>query len=112
VRFWYRESPTLLERRGGFENADNATRVLSNEPPLFYSGEVRVWLDRDGRLVDFTAVPSQRNNRAAPAADADWPALFRAAGLDSASWIPAPPLWTPQFFADRQVAWVPRDDRP
>jgi serine/threonine-protein kinase len=108
VLFWYRESPMLLER-GAFSSADNAIRVSFNDPPLSYSGEVRVWLDRDGRLVNFAAVPSQRNNRAATAADADWPALFRAAGLDSRAWVPALPLWTPQFFADRQVAWVLRD---
>jgi serine/threonine-protein kinase len=114
VRFWYRESPHLLERNGfsdlrGALGEDSVVKISPNDPPLFYSGEVRVWLDRDGRLVHFTAVPSQRNNRAASAADVDWPALFRAAGLDSASWIPAAPLWTPQFFADRQVAWAPRD---
>jgi hypothetical protein len=68
-----------------------------------------VWLDREGRLVDLTAVPSQRKETPASAAEADWPALFRAAGLDPAAWMAAPPQWTPPFFADQQVAWVPRD---
>ena len=108
ARFWYRESPVPLERRT-FVNPDFTPRVRFDEPPLFYSGEVSVWLDREGRLVDLTAVPSQRNDAASRAADADWPALFRAAGLDPAAWTPAAPLWTPQFFADRQAAWVPRD---
>jgi len=111
VRFWYRESPVLLERlsfmaswRAGF-----TSRVSADDPPMFSSGEILVWLDREGRLVDLTAVPSQRKGTAAPAAEADWPALFRAAGLDPAAWMPTAPQWTPEFFADRQVAWVPRD---
>ncbi len=108
ARFWYRESPVLLERFQFGSPPDSGQRVSPSDPPLSYSSEARVWLDREGRLVDFTAVPSQRNGAAAPAADADWPALFRAAGLDPASWTPAAPQWTPQFFADRQVAWVPR----
>jgi hypothetical protein len=111
VRFWYRESPVLLERLSflALAGGGSMARVSADDPPVFNSGEIRVWLDREGRLVEFTAVPSQRNETAAPAAEADWPALFRAAGLDPAAWMAAPPQWTPPFFADRQVAWVPRD---
>jgi serine/threonine-protein kinase len=112
VRFWYRESPVLLERLSFMARVNQSgyrPSISADDPPVFNSGEIRVWLDREGRLVEFTAVPSQRNETAAPAAEANWPALFRAAGLDPAAWMTAPPQWTPQFFADRQVAWVPRN---
>src|SRR5262245_56621239 len=106
MRFWYRESPVPLERM--FFAIVINPQVSPSDPAMLYSGETRVWLDRDGRLLEFTAVPPQRTDSELPA-DTDWSALFRAAGFDADGWVPSAPQWSPAFFADRQVAWVPRE---
>ena len=107
LQFWYRESPVIIERLI-YLPPDMTWRIGYNDPNLRFSGETRVVLDREGRLVELTAMPAQVPGETATAADADWPALFRAAGLDVAEWTPADPQWTPMFHADRQLAWVPR----
>jgi serine/threonine-protein kinase len=107
VEFWYRESPVLLERVG-FVTAFLMWTVTPFDPPIVYSGESRVWLDREGRLENLTSVPPQHLPEDAPAGDVDWTILFKAAGLDPAAWVTADPQWTPSTFADRWVAWVPR----
>ena len=108
VEFWYRESPVLIERLH-FLNPDLTPQIGSNDPRLRYSGEVRVQLDRDGRLVQLTAMPPQVAGDEVPGTDASWPLLFRASGLDPDAWIETAPRWTPLHFGDRQRAWVPRD---
>jgi serine/threonine-protein kinase len=87
------------------------------DPVLEFAGEKRVVMDRDGRLIQLDAIPPQmRVENPAPAgshdtlrAGPDWSALFAAAGLDMAAWVPTEPQWTPPFFADTHLAWVPRD---
>jgi serine/threonine-protein kinase len=106
--FWYRESPVLIERLT-FLNPDMTPRVGMNDPRMRYSGEVRVQLDREGRLIELTAMPPQLANDDAASREVDWPLLFRASGLDPAAWVETTPRWTPLHFGDRQHAWVPRD---
>jgi serine/threonine-protein kinase len=108
VSFWYRESPVLFERLI-FLKPDLTPTMWPNDPPMNYSGEVRVMLDREGRLVDLTAVPSQKRTADALRKDVDWSGLFRAAGLDQSDWMPAEPEWTPYFNSDQRIAWIPRD---
>jgi len=113
VMFWYRESPITLERMNFITGPELLPRVTAGDPPIRYSGEVVIRLDRQGRLLTFTAMPPQLP---APgngmAADPDWKPLFQAAGLDVADWTAAEPEWTPDFHADRRYAWVPADSRP
>jgi serine/threonine protein kinase len=111
VWFWYREAQIKIERRN-FVNPFLLNTIWPFDPPLQYSGEVLVRLDREGRLRSLTAIPAQRP--ASAPKPTDWAPLFRAAGLDIASWRPDAPEWTPQFYGDERVAWVPhapRDDR-
>jgi hypothetical protein len=75
-------------------------------PPMQFSGEVRVVLDTEGRLVSFRAVPPQRvESDAAAAAEPDWKVLFAAAGLDISKWTPAKAQWSPPSYADARNAW-------
>jgi serine/threonine-protein kinase len=108
TEFWYRESPVLIERLN-FLNPDMTPHVTMNDPRLRYSGEARVQLDREGRLIELTAMPPQLPSDEAPSRDVDWPLLFRASGLDSSAWVETTPDWTPLHFGDRRHAWVPRD---
>ena len=64
-------------------------------------------LDAEARLLRFTERPASlissqpASARAAP----DWPAFFRAAGLDMQAFSIAPSQRTPPFFADTVVTW-------
>jgi len=107
TEFWYRESPVLIERLH-FLNPDMTPHITMNDPRLRYSGEVRVQLDREGRLIELTAMPPQRPSDEALSPDVDWTLLFRASGLDPAAWVETTPDWTPLHFGDRRHAWVPR----
>ena len=106
--FWYRQSPQLLERRG-FVFGGVMYGVRASDPQIGYSGEVLVEMDRDGRLIDFTAMPQQfveaRSDR-----QVDWKILFGAAGLNPGDWVPAEPVWSPKYHADRRFAWTRRDE--
>jgi serine/threonine-protein kinase len=109
VTFWYRESPVLLERFYFLGGPELLPRVALTDPPLRYSGDAILVLDREGRLLMLDAVPSQISDTAKPTPDVNWSALFVAAGLDPSAWTPSEPRWTPQFHADRRLAWTPRD---
>jgi hypothetical protein len=72
---------------------------------------VIVWLNREGLLRDFVAVPPHRP--ASEPSATNWPVLFKAAGLDLSTFHPDAPQWTPVHYADERVAWIPdgaRDD--
>ena len=105
--FWYRQSPQELERRQ-FTFGGELQTVTGYDPPIQYSGEVLVVLDRDGRLIDFTAMPAQRTETRSNR-EVDWTIMFRAAGLDPDAWVPTEPQWSPVYFGDRRFAWTPRD---
>jgi serine/threonine-protein kinase len=110
VWFWYREAQIKLER-SSFSNPFFLNTIWPFDPPLQYSGEVLVQLDREGRLRSLNAIPPQRP--ASLPKPADWAALFKAAGLDIANWRPDAPQWTPLHYGDERVAWAPvtaRDD--
>jgi serine/threonine-protein kinase len=107
MRFWYRESPQLLERRF-FAPPDGLQRPFSFDPEMTSSGEVLIWFDHAGHVTDLTAVPPQSMKMSAPGLDVDWTPLFLSAGLDLSAWTPATPQWTPMHAMDRQAAWVPR----
>jgi serine/threonine-protein kinase len=109
--FFYRQAPAYLERTS-FIGPFFMTMVWPGDPLPFYSGEAMVFLNRRGQLRDLMFMPPQKPSASGPASDPDWPALFRAAGLDQTAWVSAEPRWTPWFFADRRVAWTPRSPEP
>jgi serine/threonine-protein kinase len=105
--FWYRESPRDLVpvRANGSASYGN--------PPMSVSGMARLLLDTEGRLVDFLAVPPQRLEIGAVAAEVDWSPLLDAAGLDAGLLEPSSPEWHPLVDCDRRTAWTgPYPDQP
>ena len=96
--FWYRTSPETLAP------SSPASRVSARDPPVTLPGMQQLFLDTEGRLVEFHSVPPAIALESA-AADAPWPALFEAADLDARTFAPAPPKWLPPVFADATAAW-------
>jgi len=98
VIFWYRTSPEELAP------SVPANRVSASDPPLNVPGMHQLFLDADGRLVEFHSVPPAIAVENA-AALSPWPALFEAAGLDAGAFTPTPSKWLPPVFADATAAW-------
>jgi serine/threonine-protein kinase len=97
--FWYRQSPGPLVSTSPFG------RVFSHNPPLIESGMAGVRLDTKGRLVQFYAVPPQRDVPVDTDAEPDWAVLFAEAQLDPAQMRRVEPEWSPPFYSDERVAW-------
>ena len=76
---------------------------------MIYSNMRLVVLDSRGRLLEFQWVPPQIEGTRGSETNADapspWPALFEAAGLDLAAFVPATSLWAPASYADTRLAW-------
>ncbi len=107
IYFWYRQSPQYLEAGTISENPFAMPSVISpNNPPQTHSGMVSLNIDPQGRLIEFSAVPPQVEEMAAPPRAADWTALFTAAGLDMSRFTPAEPLWIPLVSFDARAAWT------
>jgi hypothetical protein len=100
VRYWYRTSPQVLAP------FDPGSPVDAGDPPLSVNGMTSVTVDTNGRLLRFAAAPPQNEKAlAVPPPPVDWQKLFNAAGLDIASFAPAPPSRTPETYADERKAW-------
>jgi predicted Ser/Thr protein kinase len=104
IFFWYRQSPRELVAQRNF-----ATYTAYTDPPMELSGMIRLRTDTEGHLRDFEAVPPQVEPDAPPQPAPDWAVLFRAAGLDQASFQPKPPEWTPLANWDFRAAWQGQD---
>jgi serine/threonine-protein kinase len=103
VAFYYRTSPRRLVP------LRPAPRPFVNDPPLMISGMVSMLLDTEGRLVQFLAVPPQRDADAPPAAGAspaNWAPLLAAAGFSEDRLTEAEAEWTPPVYADFRAAWT------
>ncbi len=98
VIFWYRTSPEALAP------SSPASAVSARDPPVNVPEMHQLFLDADGRLVEFHSVPPAIALENA-AAGSPWPALFEAAGLDLRTFTPTPPKWLPPVFADTTAAW-------
>jgi serine/threonine-protein kinase len=99
ILFWYRESPQPLV-------PITRNRLVSfNDPPATSAGMLAVILDPRGRLVEFQAVPTRRDETAPALVTPELDALFQAAGLDRARFTPAEPGVTPRAYADSRMAW-------
>ena len=108
LQFWYRSSPRLII------NQALLRAPTESDPPLTVSGMTLMSTDLQGRLLEFHAVPPQRE--AEPDAQSspgtavsfvpNWRALFAAADLDIAAFTPAASVWTPRSYADARAAWV------
>jgi protein kinase-like protein/zinc ribbon protein len=117
--FWYRQSPREMVATNFF-GSDGAGEVNTSEPQTDLAGMMTVMLDLRGRLIMFKRVPPQHQEAppsptvpASAPAHTDWSPLFNAAGMQEASYVSAPPEWTPLLFADTRAAWTrPLKDPP
>ncbi len=117
LRFWYRQSDYSLGSGSFHDDLLTPGVVDSDDPPPVLSGMVGLQLDSRGQLVDFQAVPPQREQPSSSAASppVDWSPLFAAANLDPSHLTPTEPLWTWLATSDIRVAWTgtwPGSDRP
>ncbi len=71
------------------------------DPPQASPGASTIAVDPKGRLLSMTAIPEASWR----ARQADWRALFDAAGLDLAKFTPAAPRALPPAYADTRLAW-------
>ncbi len=96
IRSVYRESPDLLY-------ASPIGKVTADNPPPIAPGMVSISLDGHGRLLDFSAVPYRDGpNLAQPIAPET---IFRAAGLDWATFTEVTPTMLPRSASDQLRAW-------
>jgi serine/threonine-protein kinase len=104
--YWYRQSPRDIFPLNPWGQGFTDNVPTRDDPPPDISGMISVELDTQGRLVDFEAVPPQRDALSGGIARiADWSALFTAAGLDIAQFHSVTPQWSPRNFADSRAAW-------
>jgi serine/threonine-protein kinase len=100
IFFWYRQSPRFLVPYGP------TSIVQQNDPPLLDPGEVLMWLDQRGRLMNLQVVPPAEEYATPSQRQPDWDSLFAAAGVDRARFSPAEPEWVPASTFDARAAWT------
>ena len=99
VIFWYRSSPQPMT------SLNPSGRIGIFQPPTSVSNMTHVEMDTLGRLIVFTAEPSQVTNEASPAPAGDPRALFELAELDFERFHSVPSRWLPEMYADQRAAW-------
>ncbi len=99
-RYWYRQSPRFF---------DTIAEIEVDKPALDVSGMASIYLDMQGRLHWFMAVPPQReypiDPNAVPNPALDWSLPFREAGLDIARFKAVPSTSIPLHAYDARAAW-------
>jgi serine/threonine-protein kinase len=99
LHFWYRQSLRYLEPQRNIV-------VEPDDPPPLLSGMTYSVLDTEGRLIEFSAVPSQVEDAAqTEARPVEWHALFDEAGLDIENFKAVTPRRLPLVYADTRAAW-------
>ncbi len=99
-RYWYRQSPRYFE---------TIMPIEVNQPALDISGMASLFLDVNGRLHWFLAVPPQRDPQTSERASVDWSIPFHAAGLDLKNFQPVTSTWVPLHAYDERAAWDSTD---
>jgi serine/threonine-protein kinase len=101
VLYWLRTSPRPL-----VPHVASNWPSMSSDPPLTVTGMTLTLLDTEGRLLEFNAVPPQRDSAGSPPPAPDWTTLFTLAELPPDRFRPATPEWMPRTFADTRAAWI------
>jgi hypothetical protein len=113
IYFWRRESPQQLlpiaqvRPTSSLSDLPDLAQVNENDPPIT-PGSLSLRLDTQGRLIRFSAMPSQLDEgpRHSPQPDKDdWARLFAVAGIDAAHLAPTEPSRTPPNAFDARAAW-------
>jgi serine/threonine-protein kinase len=97
--FFYRQSPRLLvpSSLGG---------AVTRRTPPNTTGDLWMYLDLRGNLVQFEATPMTVEWSDEPAPPLDWSILFEAAGLDIEDYEPTEPTVQPAVYVDVRAAWT------
>jgi eukaryotic-like serine/threonine-protein kinase len=109
--FWYRQSPSPLVPAlySPYAGAIEPGRITWDEPSPFHPGMVAVKLDTKGWLLEYQAVPPEKEPSGqanTPPPVPDWSPLFKAAGLKLLDFEEsAVPALTPPVYADRRQTW-------
>ncbi len=106
LEYWYRQSPKPLVASNYRDPLLTPDIVEQDDPPTTLSGMVNVKLDPKGRLIDFLAIPPQKQEPGPEPALPDWSGLFTAAELDASKLRPAQPQWSSLAAADTRAAWT------
>jgi hypothetical protein len=106
IRFWYRSSPRYLDPRAFFAGTLLPGIVTDDDPPGDVSGMGEIHLDPQGRLLSLAVVAPEVEDPPGQPQPFDWKLLFASAGLDPASFAPAPPTWLPMTSWDTRAAWA------
>jgi serine/threonine protein kinase len=109
LNYWYRQSPTAMISEGWW-NAMTPGVVGFDEPPPILSGMITVWMDAEGRLLWFQAIPQEVEANTPAAAEnsahtMDWSSLFAAAEIDPKQLHQAASRWNSLAAADTRDAW-------
>jgi serine/threonine-protein kinase len=101
IVFWYRESPRPM-----VPEVFGVGMVTQDDPPPIISGMVSVFLDPQGRLLEFDAVSPQVESATGTVPVPEWKRLFDAAGLDLTQFRETAPQWMPLGGFDTRGAWI------
>lgn len=103
---WYRQSPRPLVNASS-PDPDTVWpmpgQVGPSTPPLQVPGEVCVFLDARGRLLELHVVPRPETSAASRG---DWTTLLKAAGFDEKALTECAPSQLPRVYADERKAWT------
>jgi serine/threonine-protein kinase len=115
--FWYRQSPEELVPNGFSSPSLTPGVVTLTDPPPTFSGMLSMRLDPLGRLLEFQAIPPEKEDHPTPvpAEAPDWQPLFFAAGLNISNFHVATPVWNSLAVSDTRSAWDgtwPNTSRP
>jgi len=99
LRFGYRQSPQPLQ-------SPFHRKIFRLEPAPFYSGEISLTLDMQGRLLYFSKIPAEKRDLPPGAPSPDWTPFWQAASLSPERLTSIPALWAPDVAADRSFAWT------
>jgi Protein kinase domain len=103
--YWYRQSPRAMAPNG-FWNISLTPGVLTfDDPPPTLSGMINVYLDSEGRLTYFQAIPPEVDAHPPASQPVDWSALFAAAQLDPAQLHASASTWSTLASTDVRAAW-------
>jgi serine/threonine-protein kinase len=92
---------------------DELGSMTMDDPPWDVSGMTLVGMDPQGRLLRFSALQPQVDDRPPVATPPDYAQLFTLAGLDMSQFHAVDPRWLPRGNSDQRAAWTgPMPDGP
>ena len=112
--YYYRTSPRYMVPSDYHLNFTPGI-ITSDDPRPTISGMMTIWLDAQGHLIGFQAIPPELDTSPATTKVVDWSPLFELAGLDPSKLQPAEPQWSSLANSDTRAAWTgtwPGSNRP